>query len=108
MHPIAAMLRRLETHERWPVYDNSIHRLGSRMCGRHRTCGEMILDVWQLKELGACFSEVANKKAKKCWYLIQKSCGLSGSSAEGDELRSHGNALGDFHADYRFERFQLA
>jgi hypothetical protein len=31
--------------------------------------------------------------------------GLRGSPAEGNKFRSHGNALGDFHADYRFERF---
>ena len=33
---------------------------------------------------------------------------LWGSPAEGNKFRSHGNALGDFHADYCFERFQLA
>jgi len=32
-------------------------------------------------------------------------CGLRGPSAEGDKFRSDGDALGDFHADYRFERF---
>ncbi len=64
---------------------------GSRMCGRQRACGKF-----------SCRQVVATEV-----QIALDRCGLSGSSAEGDELRSHGNALGDFHADNRFERFQL-
>ncbi len=31
---------------------------GSRMCGKQRVCGRVILYVWQLKELWAHFAEV--------------------------------------------------
>ena len=31
---------------------------GSRMCGKQRACGRVILDLWQLKELRAHFADV--------------------------------------------------
>src|SRR5713226_2700488 len=31
---------------------------GSRMCGKQRACGRVILDLWQLKELRVHFADV--------------------------------------------------
>jgi hypothetical protein len=44
-----------------------VNRLGgtppfSRMCGKQRTLSPMILEVWQVKELRVCFSEVWQRK----------------------------------------------
>ncbi len=68
---------------------------GSRMCGRQRTCGK-----FSCRQVVTPEVEMPRSRSDRC--------GLSGSSAKGDKLRSDRNALGDFHANHRFERFQLA
>jgi len=72
-------------------------------------CNPRSLGCVAVKGLAGNFLRTGgNDRSGNCRGLAWIGAPLSGSSAEGDELRSHGNALGDFHTNHRFERFQFA